>query len=49
MNEDSDKDIVETLEITSDPETMLEIAEALDEYDKEKGKTLYELEKELGI
>ena len=41
--------VVETLEVMSDPEAMREIAEALENYEKGRGKTLRQLEKELGI
>jgi len=41
--------VVETLEIMSDPEAMREIAQALEDYDRGRGKTLKQLEKELGI
>ena len=39
----------ETIEILSDPETMRDIAEALEDYEKGKGKTLKQLRKELGV
>lgn len=39
--------LVETLEIISDPEAMREIAEALEAYEHGKGKNLKQLRKEL--
>ena len=41
--------LVETLEVISDPETMREIAESLDAYELGKGKSLKQLRKELGV
>lgn len=41
--------LVETLEIISDPEAMREIAEALEDYEAGKGKPLKQLRKELGV
>ena len=41
--------LIETIEILSDPETMRDIAEALEEYKRGKGKTLAQIEKELRI
>jgi len=41
-------ELVETLEIISSPETMREIAEALEAYGSGKGKLLRQLRKELG-
>lgn len=41
--------LVETLEIISDPEAMREIAEALEDYEAGRGKTLKQLRKELGV
>ena len=41
-------DLAETLEILSSPETMREIAEALEDYESGKGKALKQLRKELG-
>ena len=42
--------LIETIEVLSDPETMRDIAEALDEYNKGKrGKTLEQVKKELRL
>lgn len=41
--------LVETLEIISDPEAMREIAEALEDYQAGKGKPLKKLREELGV
>lgn len=41
--------LVETLEIISDPEAMREIAEAMEDYESGKGKTLKKLREELGV
>ncbi len=41
--------LVETLEIISDPKAMREIAESLEDYEAGKGKTLKHLRKELGV
>ena len=41
--------LIETIEVLSDPETMRDIAEALEEYEKGRGKTLELVEKELGM
>ncbi len=41
------EELVETLEILSSPETMREIAEALEAYGSGKGKSLKQLRKEL--
>ncbi|MEK6915931.1 MAG: antitoxin VapB family protein [Nanoarchaeota archaeon] len=43
------EEVVETLEIISDPEAMREIAEALDSYNAGKRKTLAQFRKELGV
>lgn len=45
----SKQSLIETIEVLSDPETMREIAEALEDYKKGGGKTLEEVEKELGL
>tara|TARA_Y100000310_G_C20590956_1_gene767944 strand:+ start:91 stop:348 length:258 start_codon:yes stop_codon:yes gene_type:complete len=45
----SKESLVETVEVLSDPETMREIAEALEQYNKGEGQTLEEVEKELGL
>ena len=42
------ENLVETLEIISDPEAMREIAEGIEAYKAGKGKTLAQLKKELG-
>ena len=42
-------DLAETLEIISDTEAMREIAEGIEAYNAGKGKTLYQLRKELGV
>ena len=41
--------LVETLEVISDPEAMREIAESLEAYEAGKGKSLKQLRKELGV
>ena len=41
-------ELIDTLEILSSPNTMREIAEALESYELGKGKTLKQLRKELG-
>ena len=41
--------LVETLEIISDPKAMREIAEALEDYEAGKGKSLKKLREELGV
>ncbi len=41
--------LVETLEIISDPKAMREIAEALEDYESGKGKPLKQFRKELGV
>ena len=41
------KDLIDTMEILSSPDTILEIAEALETYELGKGKTLKQLKKEL--
>ncbi len=43
------KEIVETLEVISDPETMREIAEGIEAYNSGKGKSLSQLKKELEV
>ncbi len=43
------ENLVETLEIISDPEAMREIAEGIEAYNAGKGKTLTQLRKELGV
>ena len=46
----ADKDsLVETIEILSNPETMRDIAEALEEYEKGKGIEFSKLKKELNL
>ncbi len=42
------EELVETLEILSSPETMREIAEALEAYELGKGKSLKQIRRELG-
>ena len=42
------EELLETLEVLSSPETMREIAEAIEDYGAGKGKTLKQLRKELG-
>ena len=39
----------ETIEILSDPKTMRDIADALEDYEKGRRKTLKEFRKELGV
>ena len=41
--------LIETIEVMSDPETMRDIAEGLEEFRNGKGKTLEQVEKELGL
>lgn len=45
----SKEELVETLEIISDPQTMREIADGLEAYELGKGKTLKQLRGELGV
>lgn len=40
--------LVETLEIVSDPDAMRELAEAMEDYEASRGKSLKQLRKELG-
>ncbi|MCX6741806.1 MAG: hypothetical protein NTX24_01355 [Candidatus Pacearchaeota archaeon] len=44
-----EESLKETIEILSDPETLREIAEGIQEFEQGKGKTLEEVEKKLGI
>ena len=44
-----EEDDSETIEILSDPETMRDIASALEDYEKGKRKTLKEFRKEIGV
>lgn len=48
QNIDEDN-LKETVEILSDPETLRDIADALDEYKQGKGKSLKQIEKELKL
>ncbi len=48
QNNAGDEELVETLEILSSPETMRDIAEAIEDYESGKGKSLKQLRKELG-
>lgn len=41
--------LIETLEVISDPEAMREIAESLENYESGKGRLLKHLRKELGV
>lgn len=41
--------LIETIEILSDPETMREIAEALENYERGKSKPYKQIRKELGL
>jgi len=41
--------LIETIEVLSDPDTMREIAQSLEDYKKGRGKTLDLVEKELGL
>ncbi len=41
--------LIETLEVLSDPEAMKDIAEALKESNIKRGKSLEQIEKELGF
>lgn len=43
------EELIETLEVISDPKTMREIAEGIEEYEFGKGKTLKQLRGELGV
>ena len=45
----SKESLIETIEVLSDPETMRNIAEALEDYQKGKGKSLRAIEKELEL
>lgn len=45
----SRQSLIETIEVLSDPETMRELAEALEDYRKGGGKPLEDVEKELGL
>jgi len=49
-NNVSRESLIETIEVLSDPETMREIAEGLEDYEKgKKGKTLEQIKKELNL
>jgi hypothetical protein len=48
-SEHGKEELVETLEVISDPEAMREIAEGLEAYESGKGKTLKQLRKELKV
>lgn len=41
--------LIETIEVLSNPETMRDIAKALRDYREGKGKTLHQIEREIGI
>lgn len=43
------ENLIETIEVLSDPKTMREIAEGIEDYKKGRTITLQEAEKELGI
>lgn len=45
----SKESLIETIEVLSDPETMRNIAEALEDYKQGKGKSLRAIEKELEL
>jgi len=45
----SKESLIETIEILSDPETMRDIAEALEEYERGKGVEFSKIKKELNI
>ncbi|MFA5019633.1 MAG: antitoxin VapB family protein [Candidatus Pacearchaeota archaeon] len=45
----SKESLIETVEILSDPDTMREIAEALEEYEQGKGVEFSKLKKELNL
>ncbi len=45
----SKESLIETIEVLSDPTAMRNIAEALDDYQKEKGKSIRAIEKELKL
>jgi len=49
LKDASRESLIETIETLSDPETMRDIAEALENYEKGEGKTLEEIEKELKL
>ena len=48
QNNAGNDELVETLEILSNPETMRDIAQAIEDYESGKGKSLKQLRKELG-
>ncbi|MCX6746550.1 MAG: hypothetical protein NTU63_00245 [Candidatus Pacearchaeota archaeon] len=45
----SRESLIATIEVLSDSETMKDIAEALEQFERGKGKTLEQVEKELGL
>ncbi len=45
----SKESLIETIEILSDPETMRDIAESLEEYEQSKGIEFSKLKKELNL
>tara|TARA_B100000315_G_C14164974_1_gene401812 strand:- start:268 stop:441 length:174 start_codon:yes stop_codon:yes gene_type:complete len=48
-NMQNNEQLVETLEIVSDPKLMNEIAEGIEAYESGKGKNVKQLRKELGL
>ena len=49
MNNYAKEELIETLEIISDPDEMREIAEGIEAYRAGKGKTLKQLREEIGV
>ncbi len=49
LKEVNRESLMATIEVLSDPETMRDIAKALEEYEKKGGKTLEQIEKELDL
>ena len=48
QNNAGNDELVETLEILSNPETMRDIAKAIEDYESGRGKSVKQLRKELG-
>ncbi|PIN93995.1 hypothetical protein COU54_00785 [Candidatus Pacearchaeota archaeon CG10_big_fil_rev_8_21_14_0_10_31_24] len=48
-NNSSNDNLIETLEVISDPNTMREIAKGIESYESGKGKSIKQLRKELGV
>jgi len=49
LSDKSRESLIETIEVLSDPETMRDIAEAVEDYEKGKGVEFSQLKKELNI